>query len=59
MQGIICIAEYKASYMYVYMYKGDCTIKRMLIRSCRKLVVLKSFFVGGLLPEMVVSGKFV
>ena len=55
MQVIICIAEYKASYMY----KGDCTIKRMLIRSCRKLVVLKSFFVGGLLPEMVVSGKFV
>lgn len=55
MQGIICIAEYKASYMY----KGDYTIKRMLIRSCRKLVVLKSFFVGGALPEMVVSGKFV
>lgn len=29
------------------MYKGDYTIKRMLIRSCRKLVVLKIFFVGG------------
>lgn len=42
------------------MYKGDCTIKRMLIRSCRKLVVLKIFFVGAFfLPEMVVSGKFV